>query len=285
MGNKKNIYLEEDCTGHRLVLSEGDVPPYLRPTLYQHLTAYNYCKDYVAGKDILDVGCGTGYGSNLLAKTAKSVTAVDLSDTGIAIAKDTYHKPNLTYKVMDASDLSYFKDKTFDLVYSSQCIEHVVEYERFVSEVIRVLKDDGIFIVTTPNADLYVPGVVPFHYKEFTADELKALLSIFFRDVKMYGVFGDDKVMNVQGGLFKFGKFLTKVDFMNLRNKLPKGIYIYLYQKMLKIAKSGLFKRDSSLAESITTDSFWISDKDIKNSLDLLGVCKKARQIKSKGNL
>lgn len=275
MGNKKNIYLEEDCTGHRLVLSDGDVPPYLRPTLYQHLIAYNYCKDYVAGKDILDVGCGTGYGSNLLAETARSVTAVDLSDTGIAIARDTYHKPNLTFMVMDASDLSYFKDKTFDLVYSSQCIEHVVEYERFISEVIRVLKDEGVFIVTTPNADLYVPGVVPFHYKEFTAEELKTVLSKFFRDVHMYGVFGDENVMKIQGGLFKFGRILTRVDFLNLRNMLPKGLYIYFYQRLLKLAKLGLFKRDTSLAGSITTDNFRISDKDVKRSLDLLGVCRK----------
>lgn len=275
MGNKKNIYLEEDCTGHRLVLSSGDVPPHLRPTLYQHLIAYNYCKGYVAGKDILDVGCGTGYGSNLLAETAKSVTAVDLSATGIAIARDTYHKPNLTYKVMDASDLSSFKDKTFDLVYSSQCIEHVVEYERFMSEVVRVLKDDGIFIVTTPNADLYVPGVVPFHYKEFTAEELKALLTKFFRDVHMHGVFGDESVMKIQGGLFKFGRLLTRVDFLNLRNMLPKGLYIYIYQRLLKLAKLGLFKRDTSLAESITTDNFRITDKDIESSLDLLGVCRK----------
>ena len=272
---KKKVFLEEDCTGHRLVLSDGDVSPYLRPTLYQHLTAYNFCNNHVAGKDILDVGCGTGYGANLLADKARSVTAVDLSETGIAIASRTYNKPNLSFRVMDASDLSFFGEESFDLVYSSQCIEHVVEYEKFVSEVFRVLKRGGTFIVTTPNSDLYVPGVVPFHFKEFTADEFSNLLGKFFKNVHMYGVFGDDKVMRIQEGLFKFARLLARVDFLNIRNKMPKGVYIYIYQRLLDTAKSSLFKRDTTLAGSITTENFWVSDKDVARSLDLLGVCRK----------
>lgn len=72
---------ERDFAGHRMVLSEGKVAKqHLEPMLARHLIPYEYSASLVKGKDVLEIGCGIGYGSQRLSEHAKSVTAIDISE-------------------------------------------------------------------------------------------------------------------------------------------------------------------------------------------------------------
>ena len=137
------------------------------------------------------VAAGGGYGSDYLAKNgARTIIGIDLSAWAVGQAKILYRRNNLQFKVMDVCDLK-FRDCTFDMVTSFQVIEHLRDYKKHLSEVKRVLKPKGIFIISTPNKNITSPSgekpVFPYHKKEFYPNELYALLSSFFGEVKVMG--------------------------------------------------------------------------------------------------
>lgn len=266
---------ESDFSGHRMVLSEGKVTKqHLEPMLARHLVAYDYCAEFVAGKSVLEIGCGTGYGSYLLAERAKSVTAIDISDAAIGIARESYIKENLIFEVGDAGDLLAFKDDSYDIVFSSQCIEHVAAQETFVANVFRILRKEGIFIVITPNAETYITGLNPFHVREFRKDELQRLLSGYFEDTRIYGIFGNENVMKWLDSHYKLANLLIKLGVLRIRKMFPDRLYTYMFQRMTAITESIMsFKRAGGAAISVV--DFRIDDRDVEKSIDLLGVCRK----------
>lgn len=156
-----------------------------------HAKPYIYVAQFVKNRRVLDCGCGGGYGSEYLARNkAKMVIGIDLSAQAIDQAKMLYKRDNLTFIVMDVTDLK-FEDGTFDVVTSFQVIEHLRDYKKHLSEVKKVLKPGGIFIVATPNKNVTSPNrekpIFPFHIKEFSPDELYTLLSMYFKEVKIMG--------------------------------------------------------------------------------------------------
>ena len=156
-----------------------------------HTKPYIYAAQFVQNKNVLDCGCGGGYGSDYLAKNgARTVIAIDLSARAIGRAKRIYKRDNLQFMVMDVTDLK-FKDRTFDIVISFQVIEHLRDYKKHLLKVKRVLKTGGIFIISTPNKNITSPDrekpVFPFHVKEFYPNELYTLLSNYFGEGKVIG--------------------------------------------------------------------------------------------------
>ena len=107
----------------------------------QNLKAYDWVSKYASGLCVLDVGCGDGYGTAFLAKTAKSIIGVDYEkDVAIEAAKK-YKADNLEYLFMDATELK-FNNNEFDIVCSFQVIEHLPENKltAYLNELRRVLK-------------------------------------------------------------------------------------------------------------------------------------------------
>lgn len=100
--------------------------------------------------EICDLGCGTGWISSELARVG-SVTGVDLSPEGIKIARERW--PGIEFEVADI--LSYRPEKSFDLVVSSEVIEHVEDKAGYFETVDRILKPQGFLILTTPNGDVW----------------------------------------------------------------------------------------------------------------------------------
>src|ERR1043165_7547945 len=82
-----------EFTGERMI--PGQVDPDL---LNEHLARYAFAARFAASKRLLDAGCGTGYGSAELAKSARSVTGADLSAEGIGYAREHYRLPNLNFE-------------------------------------------------------------------------------------------------------------------------------------------------------------------------------------------
>ena len=143
---------------------------------------YVFASKYVKGKVILDSGCGAGYGTSFLSdKGASKVVAIDYHKKTIKKNKEIYKKSNLSFICMNGTKLS-FENNFFDVITSFEVIEHIKDYEKYLSECIRVLKNGGYFILSTPNKKKFSPNtknpIIVSHFKEFTYAELIRLLNI-----------------------------------------------------------------------------------------------------------
>ncbi len=107
-----------------------------------HLKRYAFAKDFCDSKTVLDIACGSGYGTYYLATSVKKIIGVDCSSEAIEYARRRYAHPNASFEVMDACNMR-FPDHTFDVVCSFETIEHVEQVEAYLQQVARVLKNDG----------------------------------------------------------------------------------------------------------------------------------------------
>jgi ubiquinone/menaquinone biosynthesis C-methylase UbiE len=152
-------------------------------TTIEHLHRYALAQELAKGKAILDIACGDGYGSNLLAPLAHKVTGVDISSETIRIAKERYKQDNLEFIVGSATEIP-LADNSIDLVVSFETIEHHSHHKEMMQEVLRVLKPSGILIMSSPDKYYYsiVTGYInPFHAKELFEQEFKELVRYYFK--------------------------------------------------------------------------------------------------------
>lgn len=154
-------------------------------TSIEHWHRYLLAREIARNRDVLDVACGEGYGSALMAQTARSVVGVDVSDEAVTHAAAAYGGERLTYLSGDARRIP-LADASVDLVVSFETLEHFVEHDLFLAEVKRVLRPGGALLVSTPERDTYSPADQPpnpFHARELTTGEFTALLSTHFAHV------------------------------------------------------------------------------------------------------
>jgi ubiquinone/menaquinone biosynthesis C-methylase UbiE len=148
----------------------------------EHRGRYQWATPWVAGREVLDAGCGVGYGTRLLAEHGPArLVGVDVSSEALA------HAPanGAEWVQADLRELPFPAD-SFDLVVCFEVIEHVEEQERVLDELRRVLRKDGILLISSPNRDVYAPGN-PHHVHEYVPDELREALGRRFGDVTLYG--------------------------------------------------------------------------------------------------
>ena len=160
-----------------------------------HLYRYVWSLPYVFDKVVLDAGCGSGYGAELLATIAKRVAAVDYDPDVIARNRSVYaSRSNLTFDVMDVSQLA-FATGAFDVIVSLEVFEHLESSrsEAYLRELHRVCHDGGTVILSTPNRLVEKPhlksaGVVyHYHVNSVSPAELKRAASKHFSRVEIYG--------------------------------------------------------------------------------------------------
>ena len=154
----------------------------------EHLHRYALAMELAAGKKILDIACGEGYGANLLAAKAALVTGMDIDKTTIEKAKKKYNKENIIFKESRAENISA-NDCEFDLVVSFETIEHLSDHESMLKEIKRVLKPGGLLVISTPDKKVYADQrgyKNPFHQKELYQDEFNTLLKSLFTGVQLY---------------------------------------------------------------------------------------------------
>lgn len=158
-----------------------------------HLRAYDEAVAHAAGRDVLDVGCNTGYGTVRFVPVARSVTGVDVSPRAIEAARARAVDGHPRFELTDGLELP-FADASFDLVTSFQVLEHVPDPIPYLVGLRRVTRPGGLVILATPNAATRLdPGMTPwnrFHVREYRADELRELLAGVFEDVRVRGMFG-----------------------------------------------------------------------------------------------
>ncbi len=169
---------------------ERFTPECVREIWYEHWHRYAFARRFAADKRVLDAACGEGYGSALLADVAAQVSGVDIDADSVAHARTRYAgTPKLRYECMDASALT-FPDRTFDLVVSFETLEHLAAQEQLIAGFSRVLTDDGLLLISSPDKRTYseLAGFRnEFHVRELYREELLALLQPHFVDVRLYG--------------------------------------------------------------------------------------------------
>src|SRR5215470_7722734 len=157
---------------------------------YEHWHRYHFAAPLVAGRETLDIACGAGYGSALLARHAAKVVGADLSQEAIDHARTTYASvANLAFTRADCSSLP-FPDASFDAVVSFETIEHISAQEKFLAEVRRVLRPEGLFVLSSPNKFEYTDRrgfSNEFHLRELYREELAALLAPHFPHSTWFG--------------------------------------------------------------------------------------------------
>jgi SAM-dependent methyltransferase len=161
-------------------MSDERLDPEAAPeaSLQEHLARYRFARQRVSGR-ILDVACGTGYGTAML-----GAVGVDLSPDALRAACRE------TDRLVRGDALRLPFGGIFDAVVSFETVEHVADAEGFVAECRRVLRPGGVLVMSTPNRELWSPRaskpLQAHHVKEFSRKEFLALLGPF-RDVTLFG--------------------------------------------------------------------------------------------------
>ena len=158
---------------------------------HEHLHRYLFALQFCTGRDVLDVASGEGYGSALLAQVARTVVGVDIDEQSVQFANQTYAGHNLSYKRGSATQLP-ITDASMDVVVSFETIEHFAEHEAFLRQIKRVLRQDGLLIMSSPDRAVYSKGGPtqnPFHIKELDKAEFHELIKTHFN----HAVFGCQK--------------------------------------------------------------------------------------------
>ena len=157
----------------------------------RHEVVYQRLAERCAGRDVLEAGPGEGYGADLIADIANTVTGVDYDEQAVAHIRAKY--PRVQMHLGNLAELP-LADDSVDVVVNFQVIEHLWDQGQFVTECARVLRPGGLLLMSTPNRITFSPGrdtpLNPFHTRELNADELTELLEQGgFKVDAMLGVF------------------------------------------------------------------------------------------------
>jgi len=150
-----------------------------------HLDRYEFAKKYVADKIVGDIACGTGYGTEILAHNkAEKVIGVDISLDAINYAK-RYHKLENNDFICSSAHATPLKDNELDILVSFETLEHLENEDELLSEFQRILKKDGILIISTPN-DWGVNELSPHHVRSYDYFVLLETLNKYFIVEQLY---------------------------------------------------------------------------------------------------
>lgn len=179
------------CEGNMKYTGERFIPQNKAQSIMslEHYHRYIYASQYCTNKRVLDIACGSGYGSSLLSEVAKSVVGVDIDENAIQWCKQSYNKKNLMFEVNSIDAINY-PEKSFDIITCFETIEHVSsdQQKKAIELFGKILEDDGLFFCSTPSttSPLHIEDN-KYHVHELSEDEFYTLLSSHFKYVRIIG--------------------------------------------------------------------------------------------------
>ena len=190
-----------------------------------HISRYEFAGYHAAGRSVLDIACGYGYGAPIMLRAgARCYTGIDINHDLITNARSQHSDPKITYEVGDIRKYKPSKEG-FDLVLCFETIEHIPFYKEAIRNLYRMLSSDGLLIISSPNRPVTSPGsknitdkpLNKFHTQEFTIKELSDALKnegfIILKD----GLFGQ-----------RLSWFYTKNQLITrIRNRLIGNPMVY----------------------------------------------------------
>jgi SAM-dependent methyltransferase len=162
-----------------------------------HLARYEFAASFAAGSRVLDIACGVGYGTSMLADAgAAFVDGVDSAAPIIDHAARLYARPNVRFAVADIC--AYSPLEPYDVIVCFETIEHVADYEAALRNLWRLLAAGGTLLISSPNRLVTSPAALsisdrphnPFHFREFTIEEFIAALEVVGFQVRPGAVYG-----------------------------------------------------------------------------------------------
>ena len=166
------------------------------PFFPDHLARYSLALQWAPGHRVLDVCCGVGYGSFILASSgASAVLGLDIAEDAIQAARAQPALPNLEFAVHDAC-VPYPRAGTWDLITCFEGIEHVPDPKKLLDNIYGALQPGGVAIVSSPNSDGYEKGHSgnPFHPSEMKESEFRALIDAQSWRVEWYAQIAQEAV-------------------------------------------------------------------------------------------
>jgi len=233
-----------------------------RGILSIHLKRYEFARAYCKNSNLLDAACGAGYGSFYLSKEADKVTGIDIDAETIAYAKRHYKSLNLEFKAVDILKTG-FDTGSFDVICSFETIEHLRDITAYLNEITRLLRINGIYIVSTPKAAKTNNSPHnPYHTIEFSKKDFESLLGLFFEEVDMYGQRRRESELH-----YWVTRFL---DLIKLRGRIP-------YFKRLRYSINRCL--NTTAFEDMDLEDIFITKEKIKRATELIAICRKPRNL------
>jgi 2-polyprenyl-3-methyl-5-hydroxy-6-metoxy-1,4-benzoquinol methylase len=169
--------------------AERWIPGFIHATTdYDHIARYKLACEFVNEKNVLDIACGVGRGTRMMADDGKAafVTGCDISENTVRYAKHRNKHDLVKFDVKNAEMFSMVN--TFDVAISFETIEHLKDYKKFVDNIARSLKANGLFIVSTPISakSFDAKPSNPYHVQEWGFNEFQNMISEFFEIKKVY---------------------------------------------------------------------------------------------------
>jgi SAM-dependent methyltransferase len=218
----------------------------------RHLAVYQWIAERVGGMRVLDMACGEGYGSDVLARSAAAVVGVDGNPEAFEHARLRYARPGLTFERGLVE--TFGSPGEFDAVVFLQTIEHVADPAAVLEHFRRLLSPGGVAFVSTPNLLTLAPeGAAksdnPWHLREYRADEFDELCRSVFSDVQLLGLFHARK-LRVHEVALRLGW-----DRVHKALRLTKPFYEWF-------------------TPAIATSDFALRSEGLDGALDFLAVCR-----------
>jgi SAM-dependent methyltransferase len=219
----------------------------------RHLAVYEWIAPRVAGRDVLDMACGEGYGSDVLSRTARSVIGVDGNPDAFEHARLRYSRPGLSFERGLVE--TFGAPGQFDDIVFLQTIEHVQDPAAVLRHFRDLLRPGGVAYVSTPNVLTLAPAGAaksdnPWHLREYRAVEFEALCRSVFEQVEILGLFHAGK-LRVHEVALRFGW-----DRVHAALRMTKPFY-------------------DRFTPAIATSDFELRPDGLERALDFLGVCRK----------
>jgi SAM-dependent methyltransferase len=219
----------------------------------RHEVVYRRLVDHCRDRDVLEAGCGEGYGADLIADVARRVIGLDYDDSAVAHVRSRYPRVDMRQGNLAALPLP---DESVDVVVNFQVIEHLWDQGQFIAECRRVLRPGGALLISTPNRITFSPGrdtpINPFHTRELNAAELTELLTdAGLRVEAMLGVVHGSRLADIDS---RHGGSVIDAQITRALADAP-----WPADLLADIA-------------SITVDDFDLVSTDIDDSLDLVAI-------------
>ena len=238
-----------------------------------HRKAYEAAAEMSAGKRVLDWGCNDGYGMEILKPYASEVAGLDVAPHALRAAQQRLPEMAANIRAYDGSQLP-FPPASFDMVTSFQVIEHVAEYDQYLSMIREALRPGGMAVFTTPNRLIRLdPGMKPwnpFHVFEFTADDLRACLTPYFSSVEIRGLRSRPEIEAIELARCRAQKEAAK-RASTLRGRVSAKVQ-GLVRRIKRSAGSATPGHDG---RNYTTGDFRYESAQLERALDLMAIGKK----------
>jgi SAM-dependent methyltransferase len=217
----------------------------------RHLAVYEWIAARAAGLRVIDMACGEGYGSDLLARSASAVVGLDANPEAHDHAQARYSRPGLRFARGMVEN--WGRPGTFDVVVFLQTIEHVRDPTAVLAHLRSLLAPGGVAYVSTPNVLRLAPAGAaksdnPWHLREYTSEEFRALCCSAFASVELLGLFHARK-LRVHELALKLGW-----DAVHRRLRLTEAFY-------------------DRFTPAISSHDFALRSGRLERALDFLAVC------------